>query len=319
LRFLLTIFKAHAKSLSTLIQRRNDVSNGSHHTPGFFRYCQGYIYPWENMEVSEQPDGPGACNQKNGQQDLYYCPKCERSCANYCEKAFGADWAVSAKCRTGDGRPNNQRECICRLKHARAILWGASKYVTFEGVKFDYHGLCEHIGMQPISKMDTIPEFKILLKNVKDQKNGSFTDILTVVVPAWEKKLVIDNISRKNPTPRFQMNGSPISLPYKYSKLRNHIEDYIKIEAPMVVGNNFTIKISFGLKIIINVNASGLLQVYIHVARQPELVNNVQGILGKLTHNTTADIAERNNLQKRLQNPSEAAKYGDGWCVEKRG
>jgi len=45
----------------------------------------------------------------------------------------------------------------------------------------------------------------------------------------------------------------------------------------------------------------------------------VQGILGKWTHNTTADIAERNNLQKRLQNPSEAAKYGDGWCVEKRG
>jgi len=287
-----------------------------------FGYCQGvkFFDRWQGMEVSEQPDGPGACNGKNGQQHLKYCPKCDKSCEDYCKKAFGDDWARRLTCRAGDGRPNEQRECICRLKYARASWWWTSNYVTFDRVKFDYHGLCEHIGMEPISKMNTIPDFKILLKNAKDRKNSTFIDVLTVVVPAWGKKLVIDNISKKNQAPRFQMNGNTIDLPYNYSKIRGHVEDYVKIsikEHPTFFRNVFAVEMSFGLKIFVETSINK--QVDIFVARHPELVNNVQGILGKLTHNTTADIVERNSLQERLRNPSEAAKYGDSWCVEKRG
>jgi len=81
---------------------------------------------------------------------------------------------------------------------------------------------------------------------------------MTVVVPAWGKKLVIDNISKKNPTPRFQMNGSTIKFPYQYSKLRNHIEDFIKISYPnRRYQDTFVIEISFGLKISIYINDNG--------------------------------------------------------------
>lgn len=242
---------------------------------------------------------PGVCNDgENGEQ----------ACMNYCTEMLGDDFKGSS-CTSP--RSNKLRECICTTSCVVGTALGDPHYTTYDGATFDFHGNCTHV----VTKLDprtpsSFPVFQINLKNKAYDKypNVASVYLVQLIIPQWERKIVIqhDNLT---------VNGEPTKIPYEYSRIRGHVEDFVTVtkSANMVV-----IKTSFGL-----VMQAELLtdhdNLYVYIPRCRELRGKVVGSFGNNDGNPDNDGVDAKGVTWTLRRNLESAAFGTSWCLDGNG
>jgi hypothetical protein len=237
-------------------------------------------------------------------------PKCDE----YCKRKFGGH-LIAAQCT--HERPNQKgRECICRLKCCVQGCWGDPHCTTCDGTKFGYQGLKKYYVLKPMQQFPTFPYFEIRqLNRLYGKGPMAVLDVLEFYIRGWNLTFHLAS-PKTHDGAILRVNGHPHKIPYHYSKLDDHREQYARVVLSKSK-KQIIVKTSFGVRIIINVNKRMSFTGFaVDTPRHPELKGHMGGILGGWDGNPRNDGIGPHGRKYPLD-IKFSWKFGNSWIVHK--
>jgi len=134
-------------------------------------------------------------------------------------------------------------------------------------------------------------------------------DTLNLIVPGWGQNVQV--VAPVNAAFVVTVNGKPVTIPFRFSEIKGHIENFIDLKYPDPT--RLTITTSFGVTITVHSNGA-YSDVSINIPRHPELKGNTGGVLGRWNDNPADDNLDASGNSQAL-NAADSTAFGNSWLV----